>query len=77
MRSQKDPSTLLLASLSLPSARTRLDRTKAWVAGMWSLDEGTDPIKMGNRTFYGGSDKALDFVRADSNFVLSSRRSIY
>jgi hypothetical protein len=55
-------STLLLASMSLPSARqlAAVAQKRPWP--VYALDETPDVTVMGRRTFYGGSDRAAEYA---------------
>lgn len=54
--------TLLLASMSLPSARrlAAVAAKRGWPA--YALDETPDVTLKGRRTFYGGSDRAAEYA---------------
>jgi len=54
--------TLLLASLSLPSARQLAAAAERRGWRMHALDEHPDVAVAGDRTFYGGSDRAAQYA---------------
>jgi len=56
------PSTLLLASMSLPSARqlAAVAEKRHWQ--VHALDESPDVAVEGQRTFYGGTDRAVEYA---------------